>query len=426
MRREKKAGKIGRAAVFSAAVLTAGLLSSYLIEGKSILDLERWLIEQSGEAGAFAIRHFYPQLTYASGGGTGAELTERYLDPAYARYVAGEVTSSQVANQEVQKILLLSELGGLDGTSSGAGETPGAGETAQGGEGSDGTTNGAEGESGSGEGEASDPPIGAEDGLSAQTAAEIIGSRYSLESLSDFEFLLSNFYTVNAGTAISPEQLDARALLAKDLSFPVDSSAPQVLIYHTHYSEMYADSDPNDLNTGVIGVGNYLTELLTSRYGLQVIHDTTPYAYNNSYSLAEARVSEILAANPSIQVVIDLHRDAAGSQKLSTVVNGKETANIMFFNGLCQTKDGPLPNLSNPYLSECLAFSLQMKLISEAYYPGFARKNYLKAYQYNQHMCPRSTLIEVGADNNTFEEAKNAMEPLADILGKVLVQKSGT
>lgn len=416
MKKEKKAGKIGRAAVFSAAVLTAGLLSSYLIEGNSILDLERWLIEQSGEAGVFAIRHFYPQLTYASGGGTGAGMTESYLDPAYARYVAGEVGASSIPNQEVQKILLLSELDGLAGGVSGTGEAA-----------ENGTVSGSESasdETETGDGEVfGDSP---EEDLSAQTAAQIIGSRYSLESLSDFDFLVSNFYTVNSGTAISPEQLDAEKLLAEDLSFPVDSSVPQVLIYHTHYSEMYADSDPNDLNTGVIGVGNYLAELLESRYGLQVIHDTTPYTYNNSYSLAEARVTEILAANPSIQVVIDLHRDAAGPEKLSTVIDGKEMANIMFFNGLCQTQDGPLPNLSNPYLSDCLAFSLQMKLISEAYYPGLARKNYLKAYQYNQHLCPRSTLIEVGADNNTFEEARNAMEPLADILGKVLVQKSGT
>lgn len=418
MKKEKKAGRIGRAAAFLAAVLSAGLLSSYIMEGKNILDLEEWLIRQSGEAGAFAIRNFYPQLTYASGGGTGEELTESYLDPAYARYVAGEVKTSSVPNQEMQKILLLSELDGSAGSGSGQEEEPAGGET------SDGEIlgNGEEASSSGGE----ETPSAAEGDLSAQTAAQIIGSRYSLESLADFDFLVSNFYTVHGGTAISPEQLNAGTLLAKDLSFPVDSSAPQVLIYHTHYSEMYADSDPNDLNTGVIGVGNYLAELLTSRYGLQVIHDTTPYTYNNSYSLAETRVSEILAANPSIQVVIDLHRDAAGPEKTSTVINGKETANIMFFNGLCQTKDGPLPNLSNPYLSDCLAFSLQMKLISEAYYPGLARKNYLKAYQYNQHLCPRSTLIEVGADNNTFEEARNAMEPLADILGKVLVQKSGT
>jgi stage II sporulation protein P len=416
MKKKNRAGKIGRAAALLAAVIWVSSLSSYLIQGKDPVDWKGWLKERGEEAGAFAISHFYPQLTYASGKGTGAELKESYLDPAYARYVSGAAKTASVENEEVKKVLLLAELNGQTtektDSNAAAAETAGTGET------------GGPAEETAAPETAPAPSDGGED--SRQTAAEIIGSRYSLDQLSNFEFLVSNFYTVHSTTTISPEQLNAQTLLSKDLSFPVDPSAPQVLIYHTHYSELYADSNPNDLNTGVIGVGNYLAELLTGQYGIQVIHDTTPYEYNSSYSLAGQRVSEILAANPSIQVVIDLHRDAAGSQKLTTVVNGKETANIMFFNGLCQTKDGPLPYASNPYLEDCLAFSLQMKLISEAYYPGLARKNYLKAYQYNQHMCPRSTLIEVGADNNTFEEAKNAMEPLADILGQVLVQKSGT
>lgn len=208
----------------------------------------------------------------------------------------------------------------------------------------------------------------------------------------------------------------------RDLRFSVDPEEAQVLIYHTHYSELYADSDPADLTTGVIGVGAYLAELLTEKYGIKVIHDTTPYDYNSSYSMAGKRVSEILAANPGIRVVIDLHRDAAGGQRLVTKLDGKDTARIMFFNGMCQTTSGPLPNLSNPYREDNLAFSLQLKLIAETHYPGLTRKNYLKAYQYNQNLCPLSTLIEAGADTNTLQEAKNAMEPLADILGKVLVK----
>ena len=67
-----------------------------------------------------------------------------------------------------------------------------------------------------------------------------------------------------------------------------------------------------------------------------------------------------------------------------------------------------------------MAFSLQMKLAAEEYYPGFARRNYLKGYRYNLHYCPKSLLVEVGAQTNTLEEAMNAMEPLAELLHKVL------
>ena len=36
------------------------------------------------------------------------------------------------------------------------------------------------------------------------------------------------------------------------------------------------------------------------------------------------------------------------------------------------------------------------------------------------HFCPKSLLVEVGAQTNTLKEAKNSMEPLADLLSKVL------
>ena len=63
-----------------------------------------------------------------------------------------------------------------------------------------------------------------------------------------------------------------------------------------------------------------------------------------------------------------------------------------------------------------------MKLAAEEYYPGFTRGIYLKGYRYNMHYCPKSLLVEVGAQTNTFQEAMNAMEPLADLLNKVLTQ----
>ena len=125
--------------------------------------------------------------------------------------------------------------------------------------------------------------------------------------------------------------------------------------------------------------------------------------------------------NPSIQVVIDLHRDGVGANThLVTEVNGKPTAQIMLFNGLSQTPDGPVPYLENKYRKENLAFSLQLQLKAAAWYPGFARKIYLKGLRYNQHLRPCSCLVEVGAQTNTFQEAKNAMEPLADIFAMVL------
>ena len=83
-------------------------------------------------------------------------------------------------------------------------------------------------------------------------------------------------------------------------------------------------------------------------------------------------------------------------------------------------REGKIAYLSNPYLAENLAFSLKMQLGAQAYFPGFARKIYLKGLRYNLHLRPKSALIEAGAQTNTFEEVKNAMEPLAQLLDMVL------
>ena len=96
-------------------------------------------------------------------------------------------------------------------------------------------------------------------------------------------------------------------------------------------------------------------------------------------------------------------------------------AKIMFFNGLSRlTKTGDITYLPNPYIQDNLALSMQMQLAAAEYYPDFTRRIYLKGYRYNMQYCPKTMLIEVGAQTNTLEEAKNAMVPLADILNKVL------
>ncbi len=260
---------------------------------------------------------------------------------------------------------------------------------------------------------------------SAQASGKAVD--ISREKLNDFDYLLQNFYQVDRTTTVDSSQLNAEALLGKSMKLKDGNEDVQILIYHTHSQEGYADSVPGDASTSVVQVGEYLTTLLKENYGLQVMHHTGEYDVedrDNAYSYSGPALEQILAENPSIEVVIDLHRDGvADTTHLVSEVNGKQTAQIMFFNGLSRTTaNGEIPYLANPYLADNLAFSFQMKLAAEEYYPGFTRPNYLKGYRYNLHYCPKSLLVEVGAQTNTLEEAMNAMEPLADILHKVLTQ----
>lgn len=250
----------------------------------------------------------------------------------------------------------------------------------------------------------------------------------SIEKLRDFDYLLSNFYTVDSSTMIGPEQLNADDLLGRSMKIDKSSDGPKVLIFHTHSQEEFADSTPGDPSTSIVGVGEYLCQLLNEK-GIETIHDTGVYDIingqldrSNAYENAEASVRPILEANPTVEVAIDLHRDGvAEGTHLVTEVNGKPTAKIMYFNGLSRTRtNGDIEYLYNPYIQDNLAFSLQMELASESMYPGFARHIYLRGYRYNLHLLPKSLLIEAGAQTNTVEEMMNAMEVLADTLHHVI------
>ncbi len=246
------------------------------------------------------------------------------------------------------------------------------------------------------------------------------------EKLYDYDYLRQNFYIIDSSTTAGSELLNVDKLLGKSMAIEEnDSEGPQILIYHTHSQECYIDSTEGDAGTSVIAVGEYLTQILTEKYGFRVLHHTGEYDVgdrDHAYSNAAPALAQLMEDYPSIQVVIDLHRDSVNeSAHLITEINGKPTAKIMFFNGLCRTTaKGALTNLPNPYLEDNLALSFQLQLAAAEYYPDFTRPIYLKGYRYNMQYCPKSILVEVGAQNNTFEEAKNAMEPLADILDRVL------
>ena len=263
--------------------------------------------------------------------------------------------------------------------------------------------------------------------VSEEQPASHMGTIYNLEELSDYEYLLSHFYTVEPTTAVTAQELDAEKLLAEDMTIDRTVDGPQILIYHTHSQEGFADSVPGDPSTTIVGAGEYLAELLRNR-GYKVMHVTSVYDLidgeldrSEAYSRAEEEISQILAEHPSIQSVIDLHRDGvAEGTRLVTELNGKTMARFMFFNGLSRTrKNGPIEYLHNPYIEDNLALTLQLKLTCDQYYPGLARNIYLKSLRYNLHLSPKALLIEAGAQTNTLQEILNTMEPLADVLDTV-------
>lgn len=251
------------------------------------------------------------------------------------------------------------------------------------------------------------------------------------------EYAAANFYIVSGRTGLRDGDIDIETFKNTDLTVNKNTDGPQVLIFHTHSSEMFADSDPSKgLSEGIWGVGEELKNVLERDYGLKVYHDTGRYDVVDgktqilgSYERMEPQIRAILEKYPTIELVIDLHRDGLKdeSKKLVTEINGEKCAKVMLFNGLSRLKDNgelkDIAGLENPYLKENLALSYTVYRTAEKLYPGLMRKIYIEGYRYSLHMKPKSMLIEVGAQTNTKQEAKNSMKYLAKAIAETVTDE---
>ena len=221
---------------------------------------------------------------------------------------------------------------------------------------------------------------------------------------------------------------DVQKLLLQTLAWDLCVDAPTVLIVHSHASESFtrqpgqtytesADYRTLDTAYNMVAVGDLLAQRLTQA-GIGVIHDRQIHdypSYTASYNNSRASVQAYLAQYPTIQVVLDLHRDAAeyadGSQyATSATVNGKKVAQIMFVVG----SDGS--GNYHPRWQENLATALKLQALLEQQAPGITRQTILRAQRFNHDLSTGAMIVEVGAAGNTLEEAMGAIPILADAL----------
>jgi len=255
-----------------------------------------------------------------------------------------------------------------------------------------------------------------------------------VQRLMSFDYLVSNIFLVDRYTALFPSDIDTYAFLHADLRIDITVPGPQVLILHTHSQERFIDSNPLDPMGGVVGIGRILADILEETYGIMVLHNTDQFDIVNgrpqrqgAYERMEPVIRQVLADNPSIQMVIDIHRDGVrdGAGPFITYIDNQRMARIMFFNGLSRQNRGgqitAVPWLPNPYQRENLNLSFQLQLAANQLYPGFARRAYLREFRYSLHMMPMSMFVEVGNQYNTFPEAAKAMGPLASIIAAVVL-----
>ena len=246
--------------------------------------------------------------------------------------------------------------------------------------------------------------------------------------------MLNRFFSMDRRTGIIYEYLDIDYFLDTDLRIEKNSSVPQVLIFHTHaMSEFFIDGG-YDIMDGIVGVGDTLTYHLRN-LGLNVIHYRGVYDMVDgrihragAYERIEPSIASILEQHPTIELVLDIHRDGVPETTARSVfvryVNGLEVAAIMFVNGFSAVNENGtarrLSNIPNNYVRRNMALTFNMQMALNYYFGDITRRMFLTPFRYINHLRPNSMLIEVGTQLNTRQEAHNAMLPLAHTLYSVL------
>ncbi len=197
----------------------------------------------------------------------------------------------------------------------------------------------------------------------------------------------------------------------------VTGEDPKVLIVHTHATESYLPTSSgnfhskNEKNT-VRDVGNKLTSTLEAR-GIAVVHDKTLHdypSYNNSYNRSYQTIQKLLQKYPTVECVIDLHRDAVSSKAPSATVSvkGKTCAKYSYVIGAGAST-----------YSQNKAFVSSLNSIAASKYSGFTGAVLERGYKYNQDLSTKYLLLEVGFNRNQIEDCRNT----AVIFGNILADR---
>lgn len=191
------------------------------------------------------------------------------------------------------------------------------------------------------------------------------------------------------------------------------------------YVREYGDAEFNYRTTdpalSVVMVGDQI-EAQLKKAGIGVIHDGTIHdypRYTGSYDRSRVVVKRILEENPTIKVVLDIHRDAivSNGNLLQPVidVDGQDTAQVMIISG-CDNGSLNMPNyMKNFRFASCL----QQQIESDT--PGLTRPVLFDYRKYNQDLTTGSLLIEVGSHGNTLAQVKRAGSVLGASIARALL-----
>lgn len=196
---------------------------------------------------------------------------------------------------------------------------------------------------------------------------------------------------------------------------------PLIYIYNTHQSEEYQGKAFKNYNIkpGVMMASYILKEKLEKQKIKTLVLEDNIVDYMNlnnmnyasSYNVSRLFIEDTIKKN-SFKLIIDLHRDSVKKDKVTTVINNKSCAKIIFVNGIDYDSSDENLNVAN-----------KLNDMIKEKYPSLTRGILTKGGSgvngiYNQDLNPNMILLEVGSQHNTIDEVLNTMELLAPILAE--------
>ena len=201
------------------------------------------------------------------------------------------------------------------------------------------------------------------------------------------------------------------------------SGKPLVGLYYTHTAESFVPSSgvthkPGGQRGDIVEVGGALAKKLNT-YGIGAVQNTNIHDYPSfmkAYGVSELTVKSMLAENPSLQMIFDIHRDADKRANYVATVNGVQVARLMIIVTTGQ------PGLIQPHWQQNHAFAKLIDAKMNERYPGVSRGIRMDDFRYNEHLHPRLLLVEVGCQENTKEEAERGIELFGDIIAEIIAE----
>lgn len=215
-------------------------------------------------------------------------------------------------------------------------------------------------------------------------------------------------------------------------------SGPEILIYHSHTHEAYRQTADytyvacgswrtEEQNKSIVAVGDVLTKSLSEQYKIPVFHDTTDNELNDFYGSYPHSLKMIQADQQkykSIQVYIDVHRDATSNESAVNdvaTIDGKRCAKVMFVVGTGEGKTGNGFTIKPDWKAN-YAFANAVSEELNKIAPGLVKPIRMKTGRYNMHVSTHCLVVEIGHNMNTLEEAQNAMPYVAEAIANVLAK----